>query len=61
MLVAARPAAILDRPEFRSVLKSLSEAQIVLLKLLPPEETAELLVFWEGLPANPGQPGMTPR
>ena len=60
MLVAARPAAILDRPEFRSFLKSLSEAQIVLLKLLPPKETAELLVFWEGLPANPGGPGTTP-
>jgi len=61
MFVAAQPALMLSRPEMQLVVKLWNE-NLNLKKdlLLAPEEIDQLLVFWEGAPVEPAQPGSVP-
>ena len=61
MLLAIQPSTLLGKPEMRSVRTLLESWQMRPQEfLLPLEEISQLLVFWEGSPANPDRPGTTP-
>jgi hypothetical protein len=54
ILIACRPASVLGRPD-------LAPAQALLKDLpLPAQEIEQLLIFWEGSPEAPAQPGTSP-
>ena len=58
MFVAVKPAALLGRPEMQPVLKLLTgNEQLVREFLLPIDQIDQLLIFWEGSPTNPANPG----
>jgi prepilin-type processing-associated H-X9-DG protein len=54
ILIACRPAAALGRPELAPAAGLLTDLP------LPAQEVAQLLIFWEGSPEAPGQPGSVP-
>jgi hypothetical protein len=61
MVLAVRPAALLQRREIRSLLDSFRQTlngKGVLV--FPPEDVEQLLVFWEGIPPSPVNPGQSP-
>jgi hypothetical protein len=61
MVVAVQPAALLERDEVRSLLRSIQEGPNPQTPfVIPLEETDQLMLFWEGLPEPPGQPGSSP-
>ncbi len=63
MFLALQPAALLGRPEMQPVLKLLGDQEgLVNTKelLLPLDQIGQLLMFWEGSPTNPVNPGTTP-
>ena len=52
---------MLSRPEMQPILKLWSENRNLQKDfLLAPEEIDQLLVFWEGTPVEPAQPGREP-
>jgi hypothetical protein len=50
ILIACKPAAVLSRPELTPALPLLKDLP------MPAQEIEQLLIFWEGSPANPAQP-----
>jgi hypothetical protein len=58
MILAVQPAALLGRPEMRPVLKE--DPMLGKAFPFPPDEVDQLVVFWEGTPANPTDLGRTP-
>ena len=58
LLLAVRPAALLENAEIKSLVGSIPQgANMAASFVVPLEETDQLLFFWEGLPDAPGQPG----
>jgi hypothetical protein len=60
MFLAARPAAVLSRPEMGPVAKRMRDSMSAEELLVPLEEIDQLVLFWEGNPANADRPGTTP-
>ncbi len=61
MVLAIRPAALVQRQEIRTLLDSFRQTlngKAVLV--FPPEDVDQLLAFWEGIPQNPVNPSQTP-
>jgi Protein of unknown function (DUF1559)/BlaR1 peptidase M56 len=58
MLLAVQPTAFLERDEVKSLVRSMQQgANSKAPFVIPLEETDQLILFWEGLPEPPGQPG----
>jgi hypothetical protein len=61
MVVAVRPQALLERHEARSLLESIKQIPAFKGALaIPPEDVDQLLVFWDGNPQAPDEPGRNP-
>jgi beta-lactamase regulating signal transducer with metallopeptidase domain len=54
LLIACRPAAAVSRIDLAAATAVLSDLP------LPPKDIDQLLIFWEGTPEAPAQPGMSP-
>ncbi len=61
MLFALQPSILLERDEFKSLVRSLQQGALSRAPfVIPFEEIDQLICFWEGLPEPPGQPARSP-
>jgi hypothetical protein len=58
LLIALKPAALLEQNEIRALFQSARQGELAHFPfIIAPEEIEQFAVFWEGLPEAPGPPG----